>query len=292
MVRNLTYHRKSIFHFNLAGTMIIKTFDGIDVPSLGFGTWQLTGETCKKAIHHALDIGYRHLDTAQLYDNEQAVGQALFETGISRDEVFLTTKLRQDRLSCEEVLRSFGESLSKLKTDYCDLLLIHWPSENVLMEETLEAMKMLKADGKIRAIGVSNFTPRLLNKALRTANLMCHQVEYNPFHNQQELLSLAKENDLMLSAYSPLAKGEVMHASLIRKIAAKYNKTPAQISLRWLIQQDNVVAIPKAADPVHRENNFKIFDFELTEDDMNALSTLNRKEGINTRQKAQEMKVS
>lgn len=256
--------------------MMIKTFDRLDIPALGFGTWQLKGKRCKEAIHHALEIGYRHFDTAQLYDNEQEVGQALIASGISRDEIFITTKIRQDRLTCEEVLRSFEESLEKLGTDYCDLLLIHWPSEDIPLEETLEAMKVLKADGKISAIGVSNFNTALLQEALETANIMCNQVEYNPYIDQDGLLQLATSQRLMLTAYSPLAKGKVMEDATIQQIGKRYGKNPVQVALRWLIQQQNVVAIPKAADPGHRESNFQIFDFELTPDEMNKIFHLAR----------------
>ena len=260
--------------------MIKKSFENLEVPALGFGTWQLRGKACQKAIHHALDIGYRHIDTAQLYENEQDVGQALAESDIPREEVFLTTKVGQNRLSCEEVLHSVNESLEKLQTQYCDLLLIHWPSETVPLVNTLEAMKVLKADGKINAIGVSNFPPALLKKAMNIANVMCNQVEYHPFLNQDELLEIASENNLMITAYSPLAKGEVMEDPTLRKIGEKYDKNPVQITLRWLIQQENVVAIPKAADPEHRERNFNIFDFELSSTEMDQIFKLEKGERL------------
>ncbi|ELR73063.1 oxidoreductase aldo/keto reductase family [Fulvivirga imtechensis AK7] len=254
---------------------MIKTFDRIEVPALGFGTWQLRNKACRNAIIHALELGYRHIDTAQAYDNEQDVGMALEEAGISRDEVFLTTKIQPDRLSGDQVLKSFEKSLEKLKTDYTDLLLIHWPStDGIPLEETLEAMKLLKADGKTRSIGVSNFSPKLIEEALSIANILCNQVEYHPFLRQQKLLELSNKHDLMLTAYSPLAKGKIADNPTLQKIAQKYNKTPAQITLRWLVQQENVVTIPKAANPEHRASNFNIFDFNLTEDEMNMIFAL------------------
>lgn len=256
---------------------MIKTFGRIEVPALGFGTWRLRNEACRKAIIHALEIGYRHIDTAQAYDNEQDIGLALEEAGISRDEVFLTTKISPDNLSGEQVLKSFEESLEKLKTDYTDLILIHWPSTNgIPLEETLEAMKLLKADGKTRSVGVSNFTPKLLKETLAVANITCNQVEYHPFLGQRKLLKLSHKHDLMLTAYCPLAKGGIANDPTLQKIGRKYNKTPAQVTLRWLIQQENVVAIPKAADPEHRASNFNIFDFNLTEDEMDMIFALEK----------------
>lgn len=256
---------------------MIKTFGRIKVPAIGLGTWQLQGAACKKAILNALDIGYRHIDTAQAYGNEEDVGQALEEAEISRDDFFITTKIQPQNLTADKVLKSFNESLDKLHTDFTDLVLIHWPSpDDVPLEETLEAMRLLKADGKTRCIGVSNFTPSLLEETLEIANILCNQVEYHPFLGQQKLLHMAIENDLMLTAYSPLAKGEVMQNGTLKEIANKYNKTPAQVTLRWLIQQENVVAIPKAADPEHQKSNIDIFDFELTDSEMSSISGLKK----------------
>lgn len=256
---------------------MIKIFSKIEVPAIGFGTWELTGHSCRKAILHALDIGYRHVDTARAYGNEKDVGAALEEAGISRDDVFLTTKIEPQNLAADKVLKCMDESLENLKTDYVDLLLIHWPSpEQVPLQETLEAMKLLKADGKTRSIGVSNFTPSLLKQALETANILCNQVEYHPFLSQRKLLRFARRHDLMLTAYSPLAKGEIMNNPTLIRIGNAHGKNPAQVTLRWLIQQDNVVVIPKAADPEHRAANFNIFDFELTDDEMSSISNLDR----------------
>lgn len=257
--------------------MITKTFSGIEVPALGLGTWRLEGAECKKAVLHALDLGYRHIDTAAAYGNEKEVGKAIRESQISRDEIFLTTKLPWEQLSCKEVLHGFEQSLERLDLPYTDLLLIHWPStQNIPLEETLEAMKVLKADGKARAIGVSNFPPALLKKALDISNIMCDQVEYHPFLSQQKLLEIAKEHDLMLTAYSPLARGEVMNDPTIDAIADKHGKSPVQVTLRWLIQQPQVVAIPKAAAPEHRATNFNIFDFELTNEEMSSIFALDK----------------
>lgn len=258
--------------------MIIKTFSNLKIPALGLGTWRLSGAECKKTILHALDLGYRHFDTADAYANEQDIGQAIVQSGISRDDIFVTTKLPWEKLRGEEVITAVKQSLEKLQMHYVNLLLIHWPStQGVPVEETLEAMQVLKADGKIRAIGVSNFTPTLLQEAIKHANILCNQVEYHPFLAQTRLLELAAENDMMLTAYCPLAKGEVLENTVIQKIAKTHGKKPAQVALRWLVQQENVVAIPKAANPEHLKSNIDIFDFELSEEEMNKISGLNEK---------------
>ncbi|UII32937.1 aldo/keto reductase [Fulvivirga ulvae] len=257
--------------------MIIKTFGDLKIPALGLGTWRLNGNTCKNIVLQALNIGYRHIDTADAYGNEQDIGRAIAQSGISRDDIFLTTKLPWEKLRGNEVIAAMRQSLDKLQTQYTNLLLIHWPStQGVPVKETLEAMQMLKADGKIRAIGVSNFTPTLLTEALKHANILCNQVEYHPFLAQSRLLEMATENELMITAYCPIARGKVSDSETIKEIAETHDKLPTQITLRWLIQQKNVVAIPKTANPEHLKSNFDIFDFELSEAEMNRISGLNQ----------------
>lgn len=256
--------------------MIFKTIQGTKVPALGFGTYRMTGRTCREGVKDALSIGYRHVDTAQSYQNEEDVGRALTASDVPREDVFLTTKIWRDSLHPEGVRSSTEESLRKLRTDFVDLLLIHWPSDEVPLEETLDAMQSLKAEGWARHIGVSNFPPLLVQRALRQTSIFCNQVEYHPFLSQQGLRTLAAEYDFLLTAYSPIARGQVRTDATVQEIAAAHGRSPEQVSLRWLIQQDKVAAIPKAADGDHRRQNFAIFDFELSEEEMGRMDTLAR----------------
>ncbi len=249
---------------------------GEQVPALGFGTWQLTGRAATEAVRHALELGYRHLDTAQMYRNEPQVGQALADSGLDRGEVFLTTKLQPRNLEPDRVQRSTHESLERLQTDYVDLLLIHWPAFPGSMEATLQAMVDLREEGTVRHIGVSNFTPTLLRQALDHAPIFCNQVEYHPYLAQPELCQLAVERDLMLTAYSPLAKGRVIDDEGLGEIGRRHGKTAAQVTLRWLVQQHHVAAIPRSGDREHRAANFDIFDFELNEEEMARIEDLDR----------------
>lgn len=249
---------------------------GEKVPKVGLGTWQLTGRQCRDAVKNALNIGYRHIDTAQVYGNEREVGQGIQASKIDRDDIWLTTKVWRDKFKREDVLSSVDESLRKLETDYVDLLLIHWPSESVPFKETLEAMNQLVEQGKVRNIGVSNFTPEQLEKAQEVSEreLFTNQVEYHPFLDQSELLQKCREEDMMLTAYSPLARGDVLNDETLIAIGAKHDKTSAQAALRWLMQKENVAAIPKASTHPHQADNLNIFDFELGEDEMQRISEL------------------
>ena len=249
---------------------------GIRVPVLGLGTWQMEGKSCERAVEEALDMGYRHVDTAQLYGNEAEVGRALRASEIPREEIFLTTKIWMESLDRASVLRTAGESLRRLDTDYVDLLLIHWPSKTVPLEETLGAFRQLREQGKARSIGVSNFPPSLLRRALEIAPIVCNQVEFHPYLSQAALLDLARRHDLLLTAYSPLARGEVNQDRTLREIGKRHGKTPSQVTLRWLIQQDHVAAIPKASSPGHLRANLEIFDFVLSDEEMRRISELDR----------------
>lgn len=258
--------------------MITKTIQGTPVPALGFGTYKLQGDACRSAVAHALELGYRHIDTAQMYDNEAAVGQGLREAAVDRDEVFLTTKLWHTNLRPADVQTTAEESLRKLNTDYVDLLLIHWPNEAVPLASTLDAMRALQEQGKIQHIGVSNFTPELVQEALDHASIFANQVEYHPFLGQQALRKLARAHDFMLTAYQPIARGTVHANETLQSIAEAHGKSPVQVTLRWLVQQDQVVPIPKAASADHRAANIEIFDFALTEDEMAQIHALHRNE--------------
>jgi 2,5-diketo-D-gluconate reductase B len=247
-----------------------------DVPSLGLGTWDLRGSECVRAVRDAIGLGYRHVDTAEMYENEREVGRGLAESGVARDEVFLTTKLWTNHLTAESVPRSAERSLKRLGTEYVDLLLIHWPNASVPLAETLEAMERVRESGKTRRIGVSNFTPPMWREALAVAPARVNQVEFHPFLDQRSLVNCAADRGLALVAYTPLAKGRISKEPRILEIARAHGRTPAQVSLRWLIQHPRVAAIPKASSRAHLEENLRIFDFALAEDEMGVMSSLGK----------------
>jgi diketogulonate reductase-like aldo/keto reductase len=253
-----------------------QTIKGEKVPALGLGTWRLSGEECVRIVERALVLGYRHLDTAQMYANEGEVGRGIRNSGVDREEVFLVTKVRTSCFSHDDVLRSTRESLKKLQTEYIDLLLMHWPNSGVPLGETLGAMTELQEEGAVRHIGVSNFPPPMVEEATGHATVYCNQVEYHPYGAQDEFLGQAKEMDYLLTAYSPVAKGRVSNDATLREIGESHGKTPAQVALRWLIQQDNVAAIPKAAREDHLRSNLEIFDFELSDEEMERVFALRR----------------
>jgi 2,5-diketo-D-gluconate reductase B len=249
---------------------------GARLPALGLGTWQLSGRGCFEAVRQALDLGYRHIDTAQMYGNETEVGWAIRESGIARDQVFLTTKLAPGNYAAAAVKRSAEESLHRLATDHVDLLLIHWPTGEVPLGETVSALAALRKAGKTRHIGVSNFNVALLQEAIGThgADLLCDQVEYHPYLSQRAVLAAVRRHGVMLTAYSPLARGRVQRDPVLIAIGRNYDKSPAQVALRWLIDQESVVAIPKASSRAHLVANLAIFDFALSAADRAAIDAL------------------
>ncbi|HJL18558.1 MAG TPA: aldo/keto reductase [Sandaracinaceae bacterium LLY-WYZ-13_1] len=253
---------------------------GARIPKIGLGTWQLTGEACRDVVEKAIAAGYRHIDTAQMYENEAKVGAAIAASGVDRDALWVTTKLGLDQVSADAVGRSTHDSLRRLGLDYVDLLLIHWPSEEVPLRETLGAMQRLQETGEVRHLGVSNFTPSLLEEARELAPIVCNQVEYHPFLSQDALRTLCDRHELMLTAYSPLARGEVAKNETLRAIGERHGKSAVQVGLRWLTQQKNVAAIPKTSDPDHLKANLEIFDFELDADDANRIAKLARGERL------------
>ncbi len=258
------------------------TVQGVEVPKLGLGTWQITGRACRKAVCDALELGYRHIDTARAYGNEAEVGAGLRRSGIDRADVFVTTKLWYTRLRAAEVRSQVEGSLRELATDYVDLLLVHWPNPAVPLGETLAAMARLREEGRARHLGVSNFPVRLVREALEHAPILCDQVEYHPYLGQPALLSLARERDLMLTAYSPLARGRLLREPVLQEIGAAHGKTPGQVVLRWLLDQPRVTAVPKAASQEHRAANLEVFDFELSDAERGRIAGLER--GLRTAQ--------
>ncbi|MDX1531056.1 MAG: aldo/keto reductase [Rhodothermales bacterium] len=260
--------------------MITIDLDGDRVPALGFGTWRLDGAACRRAVRHALDLGYRHIDTAQAYENEADVGAALHASGIDRERLWLTTKVWYDNLRADAVRRTTDASLRRLRTDYVDLLLVHWPNDDVPLAETLGAFQEVREAGKARHIGVSNFPAGLLREALEIApGLVNDQVEYHPYLSQERLLGVVRERGLFLTAYSPIARGEVTDDAILREIAEAHGKSPIQVTIRWHLQQDRVACIPKSGTPEHIAANVDVFDFELSEAEMARIHGLARPDG-------------
>jgi len=252
-----------------------------DIPKLGLGTWQNSdSEECKNSVKTALNMGYEHIDTAQAYENEQDVGKGLAAADVNREDFFLASKVWINNLSSEDVKSSTEESLDKLGVDSVDLMYIHWPSGAYSPEETLEAFKDLVEEGKIDSIGISNFRPDQVDEAMDIAgeHIIANQVEMHPLLQQEELLEKCREHDIYLVAYSPLARGKVFEIPEIRDIAEKHDVSPAQVSLAWLMQKENVVVIPKATSEEHIEDNFEALDLELDEEDIEEIDGLERRD--------------
>ncbi|WP_101297779.1 aldo/keto reductase [Halegenticoccus soli] len=246
---------------------------GARLPKIGLGTWRLSGAACERAVATALDLGYRHVDTAQLYGNERRVGRAIARSAVDREELFLTTKLAPGNVRADGVRRSTEESLRRLGTDYVDLLLVHWPNPRVRLAETLGAMNDLVDGGRVRHVGVSNFGLDRLREARRISDapLLTDQVQFHPYRPKLDLLSYCQRRGLVLTAYSPLAHGGVLSDDVLGRVGERYGKTPAQVALRWAIQHEAVVAIPKATGRRHLAENLDVFDFGLTGAEMRAV---------------------
>jgi len=252
------------------------TIKGVAVPTIGLGTWALSGRQCIESVRTALELGYRHIDTADMYGNEREIGTAIREARFDRTQLFITTKVPPGKLHAAAAKRCAEESLKRLGTDYVDLLLVHWPNSQIPLAETLGAFAELHASGKARHIGVSNFPVALLREAVEThhADLFCNQVEYHPYLSQRAVLAAVRRYGMMLTAYAPIAKGRVPRDANLAAIGRKYGKTAAQLTLRWLIEQDGVVAIPKASSRAHLAANLDIFDFALTPEDRAAIDAM------------------
>ncbi|UPM42780.1 aldo/keto reductase [Halocatena salina] len=253
------------------------TAAGQAVPTVGLGTWQLTGTDCYETVQSAIDLGYRHIDTAQVYGNEREIGDAIGASDVDRDSLFLTTKLGRGSYSYDAVLRSTDESLSKLDTEYLDLLLIHWPVDRLptgpSLTETIDAMNELHQRGKVRHIGVSNFGIDRLHRArtLSEIPILTNQVQYHPFWDQTQLLDYCQIHNVILTAYSPFGHGSVIGDRTLYEIGERYEKSSAQVALRWLLQQEMVCTIPKASSHDHLAANLDVFDFELTDEEMETI---------------------
>ena len=248
------------------------------MPALGFGSWQLTGDECREAVKYAINSGYRHVDTARVYENEKEVGQGIKETDVPRASLFVSTKVWMENLTPDEVQQSVDSSLSDLQLDYVDLVMVHWPNPEVPIEETLGALNDQRQAGKICHIGLSNFNIPLLREAQQKseAPIFCNQVEYHPYLSQEPILQYCRENESLVVAYSPLARGLVMNDLTLEKIAHKHGKTINQVVLRWLTQQPGVGAVVRSSNPEHIRTNLNSFDFRLDFQDMDQILQLER----------------
>ncbi|MFB6899871.1 aldo/keto reductase [Streptomyces hydrogenans] len=252
--------------------------NGVEIPQLGFGVFQVPDEETTAAVSSALEAGYRSLDTAAIYGNEAGVGKALAASGISREELFVTTKLWNADQGHDATLRAFDDSLAKLGLDYVDMYLIHWPTPaRDLYKETWKAIEKLVADGRVRTAGVSNFQPDHLKRLIDGADLVpaVNQVELHPGLQQNELRAVHAELGIATEAWSPLAQGAVLGDEAVTVIAGRHGKSPAQVVLRWHLQLGNIV-IPKSVTPERIRQNLDVFDFTLTDDEMAALAGLDR----------------
>ena len=270
----------------------------LSIPSLGLGTWDLNNKECSRIVSEALEIGYRHIDTAAMYENESEVGSGIIDSSVEREEIFLTTKINTtgwtpsggDRpsLKNKSIIQAFEKSLIDLKTDYVDLLLIHWPRFETNLGDTLEIMYQIKDAQKAKKIGVANFNSALLKEciALGFTDIYCNQVEYHPFLSQAKLLRVMQDLDMIPVAYCPICRGDVAKDSVIIELSEKYNKTPAQVTLKWLIQQQSV-AIPKTAKLERLKENIDIYDFEIDDQDMNRIHNLARGSKIGPKSRIQ-----
>jgi diketogulonate reductase-like aldo/keto reductase len=250
--------------------------NGAQIPALGFGTFDLPSARVQHLVEHALGVGYRHLDTAQMYGNEAAVGAGLRNAAPDRETVFLTTKIWPDHFARDALRQAADERLRLLGIDRVDLLLLHWPSKTVPLAETIEALNAVRAAGLTRHIGVSNFNTRLIEEAVRlsAAPLVTNQVEYHPYLDQTKVLAKLREHGMALTAYCPIARGRVADDPTLVAIGNAHGKSATQVALRWLIQQEGVIAIPRSADEARIEANLQVFDFALSAAEMARISGL------------------
>ena len=266
-----------------AKTYNIRTAGQANIPVLGLGTWQSTGQDCIDVVSQGLKMGYEHIDTAQAYSNEKEVGQGIKQSGIARDKFFLTTKIFPDdmKFEPEKLIAAAKRSLDNLDTDYVDLLLLHWPDDRVPLSETIPALCELQKQGLTRHIGVSNFNIANIIEAEKYADvpIVVNQVEFHPFIKQQTLQTFLNNHHILLEAYSPLARGDVFDNDIIKEIAERHSITPAQVSLAWILSDKHRIAIPKTANPEHLQGNLDAINIQLSADEIEKISSLARADG-------------
>lgn len=252
---------------------------GARIPLIGLGTWNLRGRSCAQMVEQALRLGYRHVDTAEMYDNEREVGEGLRASGLARDRVFITTKIWPSHFAPGELEHAAKESLARLQLAEVDLLLLHWPNPQIPLRETLGALSKVKRMGLARHIGVSNFTVALIDEAVRSAEepLVCNQVEVHPFIDQSKVIAACRRQGMATVAYSPVARGGVKSDKLLGRIARAHGKSAAQVSLRFLVQR-GIVVIPRTSRVERLSENLAIFDFALSETEMAEIAGLGRRD--------------
>lgn len=258
--------------------------NGVEIPCVGFGTWQTPeGAVAENAVRSAIEAGYVHIDTAMIYGNETGVGKGIRDAGVSREDLFITTKLWNTDHGYETALKAFDGSMKRLGIDYCDLYLIHWPNPAAMRDcwqqknaESWKAMEKLYEEGRIRAIGISNFMPHHIDALLKTANIMpmVNQICVNPARLPNETIEKSRALGMLIEAYSPLGTGKLLQNPELAKVAAKYGKTPAQVCIRWSLD-NGYLPLPKSITAERIRSNTEIFDFTLAQEDMRALSALN-----------------
>ncbi|HEY7459654.1 MAG TPA: aldo/keto reductase [Xanthobacteraceae bacterium] len=257
--------------------------NGATIPILGLGTWDLRAKTCTRIVEQALRLGYRHIDTAQSYDNEREVGEGVRAAGVPREQVFITTKVWWTNFSAGALEKSAAESLARLKLPFIDLLLLHWPNSSVPLKETIGALCKVKREGLTRHIGVSNFTVALVEEAVALADepIVNNQIEVHPYMDQSRVIAACRRRGISVTAYSPIARGAVKGEQVLEKIGRARGKTAAQVCLRYLVQQ-GIVVIPRTSRVERLTENFEIFDFELSAADMAAIAKLGSSAGRRT----------
>ena len=267
------------------------TKSGLSIPPIGLGTWDLQGPTCSRIVREALELGYRHIDGASMYENESEVGQGVIDSGVDREEIFITTKINTTSwtpsmgngpsLQNKDIVRHFEQSLKDLQTDYVDLLLIHWPKFETNLADMLDILYKIKDAKKTKEVGVANFNSHLVNECINLGfnDIYCNQIEYHPFLSQAKLMEVMQDFDLIPVAYCPICRGDVARHDVLISLSNKYSKTPAQIALRWLYQQ-RAVSIPKTANSDRLKENFDIFDFEIEYKDMLKIYSLERNQRL------------
>jgi 2,5-diketo-D-gluconate reductase B len=256
--------------------------NGARIPLIGLGTWELNGRVCVRMVEEALSLGYRHIDTAAMYENEREVGEGLRASGVSRNDLFITTKVWTSDFAPRDLERSAKNSLSKLKLEELDLLLLHWPSTSVPLADTIGALCKVKCEGLTRHIGISNFTIPLIQQAVKLSSepLVCNQFECHPFLDQTKLIAATKEHGMAVVAYAPTAKGKSKNDPVLVRIGKAHGKSAVQVCLRWLVQQD-IAAIPRTSKPDRLKENIGVFDFTLSDIEMQEISALaGRKERL------------
>lgn len=266
-----------------AKTYNIHTAGQANIPVLGLGTWQSTGQDCIDVVSQGLKMGYEHIDTAQAYGNEKEVGQGIKQSGIARDKFFLTTKIFPDdmKFEPEKLVAAAKRSLENLDTDYVDLLLLHWPDDRVSLSETIPALCELQKQGLTRNIGVSNFNIANIIEAKKYADIpiVVNQVEFHPFIKQNTLQTFLNNHHILLEAYSPLARGDVFDNKVIKEIADRHGITPAQVSLAWILSDKHRIAIPKTSNPDHLQGNLDAINVQLSADEIEKINKLARNDG-------------